>query len=89
MIDIKRFNLSKNDIEFLTNLKTQLSVSQIPVELKCGKNSFLVEPGNGGVEVWQFGGVIESFKTVDDFFLNFLIDGKPFIERISEIEYDD
>ena len=41
------------------------------------------------VEVFSNGEILGVYKTIDDLHLNFLIDGKSFIERISEIEYDD
>ena len=89
MIDFIKYNLTENEMLFLEDLRIDLEDSQMPVALKCGNYSFLIEPGNGGAEVWRLGVMIEEFKSIDDLFLNFLIDGKPFIERIAELEYDD
>ena len=89
MLDLSKYNLTESEMLFLEDLRIDLEDSQMPVVLKCGNYSFLIEPGNGGAEVWRFGALIEEFKSIDDLFLNFLIDGKPFIERIAELEYDD
>ena len=89
MIDLSKYNLTETEMLFLEDLRIDLENSQVPVELKCGDYSFLIEPGNGGAEVWRFGVMIGEFKTIDDLLLNFFIDGKPFIERIPELEYDD
>ena len=89
MIDFSKYNLTEREILFLEDLRIDLEASQIPVTLKCDNYSFLIEPGNSGAEVWRFGARIGEFKSINDLFLNFLIDGKPFIERIAELEYDD
>ena len=88
MIDFSQYNLSNDDIEFLEYLREELEISQAPVDLKCGDYSFHIDPGSGGAQIWRYGEMIGDFKTIDDLFLNFKIDGKSFIERISEIEYD-
>ena len=63
--------------------------SQSEVFLKCNDFCFLLEPHGDEVEVFSNEETLGVYKTIDDFLLNFLIDGKPFIEKISEIEYDD
>ena len=88
-IDFTKYTKNKNDLEFLGELYDCFAVYQDPHILKCGNYSFQVDPGAGGATVWRYGKKIANFKTIDDLFLTFMIDGKPLIECISELEYDD
>ena len=90
MIDLKSFLNDVKQIEFLETIIEDLSLdSQSEVFLKYKDFYFLLEPHGEKVEVCSNGQTLGEYKTIDDLLLNFFIDGKPFIERISELEYDD
>ena len=50
---------------------------------------FGIEPSGESVSVWGKNELLAEYDSFDDMLENFLLDGKPFIEQISEIEYDD
>ena len=80
---------AKNEDEkcFLEDLIGELN-SQSPVNLIFRDYGFQIDPCGGGAEVWHLGEMVGKFETIEDLFFNFQLDGKPFIERISEIEYE-
>lgn len=88
MIDYKQYALDEYDIEFLEDIRLALGEdSQSEVFLRCGVFPILLEPHGREVHVKSRGETLAIFNSVDDMFLNFKIDGTPFIEKISEIEY--
>ena len=90
MLDLKNFLIDEKQREFLQTIIEDLSLdSQSEVFLKYKDFCFLLEPHGEKVEVFSNGQTLGVYQTIDDLFLNFLIDGKSFIERISELEYDD
>lgn len=88
MIDFSIYISNKDDLAFIEDLRIVLVESQMPVNLKCKDFRFQIEPGGGGAEIWSFGKKITEYNDVDTMFLNFLINGKPFIEQIADIDYD-
>lgn len=88
MIDYRQYPLDEYDIEFLEDIRSALGEdSQNEVFLKCGVFPILLEPHGKEVCVKSKGETLAFFNSVDDMFLNFKIDEKPFIERVGEIEY--
>ena len=89
MIDLKKYVSNDEDLQFLEELRTILGPSRIPITLKCGQYSFLIEPiGENEVQIWRHSKLLAEYHSVDDMFLNFSINGKTFIEQIEEIDYE-
>lgn len=75
--------------EFLEDIKVAVGIdSQMEVFLRYKEFPFMLEPHGEQIDVCSKGAVLGSYDDFDDMANNFIIDGKPFIERISEIEYD-
>ena len=89
MLDFKKHTKDEGDLIFLNDLRIALEKSQVSVALTCNGYSFQIDPCGGGAEIWHFGTRIEKYDSIEDVFLKFMIDGKPFIERIADIDYDD
>ena len=87
MIDYLGYQLSVEDKAFLDELIEFLIHDQTPVVLACNDFSFQVEPYGNRLEVWRLGSMINRFDNIEELFLNFKINGKPFIEVVSDIEY--
>ncbi len=89
MIDYKKYFLTEDDISLLEDVKYTVFEEQLQLSLSCGDYSFLLEPvGFSGVQVWRNNEKIAEYSTFDELLLNFKIDGKPFIERVQDIEYE-
>ena len=78
--------LNEEDLAFLEDIKN-CAKSQIDFRLSYNSCSFLIEPIGEEIEVWQFGNKLGSYKTLDCFLNEFLLDGKPFIERIANVDF--
>ena len=75
--------------EFLEDIKGAVGVdSQMEVFLKYKEFPFVLEPHGEQIDVCSKGEVLGHYKDFADMVNNFMIDGKPFIEQIDEIEYD-
>lgn len=79
----------KNEDEkcFLESLIDELN-SHSPVNLIFRDYGFQIDPCGKGAEVWHLGEMVGKLETVDHLFFNFQLKGKPFIEQLSEIEYE-
>ena len=88
MLDFKKYVNDEDDLEFIQDLYEELAISQSPVCLSCRGYRFQIDPCGGGAEIWHLGQMVGFFKTIDDLFLHFQIDGKPFIEQVSDIYYE-
>ena len=89
MIDLYKYNLTKEDLTFLEDLICDIVDSQMSVTLIFdNKYSFQIDPCGNEFEVWRLGKKINTFKDLDDLLYNFILDGKPFIEQLSQIVYD-
>ncbi len=87
-IDFKKYTNNQGKLDFLESTKDYLE-GGIWLSFKCGEYRFHADPfGFHSVKIYVEGEEIASFDTIEDFFLKFMIDGKPFIERIEEIDYD-
>ena len=87
MIDLSKYIEDVEDLNFLESIIEILS-GQSDVMLKYGDFSFKLEAYGEKVEVWSFGEKMAAFDNVDSFLEGFLLDGKPFIECISEVDFD-
>ncbi len=91
MVDYSIYNLTSDDIDFLEDLRDHIVVGQCDTGLEYIRGdfqySFLVEPMGGPIYVWRFDEIIAQHSSFDDFLVNFLIDGKPFIACIPDIYY--
>ena len=82
-------DLNKEDLQFLLDIKTSLDTdSQCEVFLKYKDIYILLEPHGPNIVVYVNGKEIAKYLTFDEMIYQFILDGKPFIERISEIEYE-
>ena len=57
------------------------------IHLFYNKKLISIEPVNSNIVV-IYEGNKRIYKNIDEVFLRFMLDGKPFIERISEVEYE-
>lgn len=74
---------------FLEDIKQAVGVdSQMEVFLRYKEFPFMLEPHGGQIDVRSKGEVLGHYKNFDDMAKNFMLDGKPFLARIDEIEYD-
>ena len=75
--------------EFIETIKQAVGLdSQMEVFLRYKEFPFVLEPHGEQLDVCSKGVVLGSYDSFDDMANNFIIDEKPFIERIDEIEYD-
>ena len=89
MIDLMNFVHDKDDLLFLRNIKEATgidSLSEVRLIYK-GNKHFSIEPLNGKIVVFGFGERM-IYETIEELFFNFMLDGKPFIEQLSEIEFE-
>ena len=87
LVDFLSYIKNETDRQFFIELYEDLKVSQIPLNLEYSNYGFQIDPGGNGAEVWHLGEMVGKFETMEDLFFNFKLDGKPLIERLSEIEY--
>ena len=87
-LDFKKYVKNEESLDFIQSLYEELTIEQSPVRLSCLGYGFQIDPCGGGAEVWHLGQMVGLFNTIDDLFLRFQIDGKPFIERVSELDYE-
>ncbi len=81
-------NLNEEDATFLADLREGI-INQNELELNFHGFRFGIEPSGESVSVWGKDELLAEYNSFDDMLENFLLDGKPFIEQLSEIEYDD
>lgn len=82
------YKLSEDDYDFLLKIKDMVLESQSFVDLKYKDELFMLEYVSEKIEVWSKGDLKGKFNSFDEFLLNFKLDGKPFIEMVSEIDFD-
>ena len=88
-MDFTKYTTDKDELEFLGNIHIAVGIdSQSEVFLKYKDFPFFLEPHGRKIEVYSRGECLGIYQDIDDLFLNFMIDGKPFIERIADIDYD-
>ena len=89
MIDYSKYNISEDDLEFLENIKEALGENcRNEVFLRYKDFLFMFEPYGDDVGVFSGDKSLGKYKNIEDLFLNFMVDGKPFIERVEDIYYE-
>ena len=88
MIDLTKYNLDDDDIEFVKDIKEDIK-NQNEITLEYNGKSFVLEPRGKAIQVYAYGEILGDYKNFDDLLLNHKIDGKPLIELIQELEYGD
>ncbi len=88
MIDLRKYLTDENDISFMQELYEIVS-GQSDVKLRYKSWGFLLEPLGTKIEIWHEGECVAKFESLDDMLLNYLLDGKPFIEQVEYIDYED
>ena len=88
MIDYSKIITNPDDLEFLFEIRDVIISEQCQFVLTCDDCSFLVEPSESEIEIWHYGKVIASFDSVDDFFMNFTINGKKFLDLLPDLEFN-
>lgn len=79
----------KNKNQFLEDIRIAVGVdSQREVFLKYKDFYFMLEPHGEEIYVRSNGELLGVYKNFDEMMYSFILDGKPFIERISQIEED-
>lgn len=77
-----------SDEDFLKCLKDSIATGTEQY-LSYKDFSFLFEPyGNGSVIIWQYGVCLGDFKSFDDFYNNFKINGMAFKDILPDIDFD-
>ena len=88
MIDYDKFLRHKDDKSLLEYICLALSDEYLnEVHLIYKKSLISIEPVDSKVAVF-YNGSKATYNNVEELFLQFFLDGKPFIERISEIDYE-
>ena len=86
-MDISDFVKDNEDLVFLNEISLALSDSFLnEVHLVYKGKRIYIEPIRTNIVVF-FEGKEEKFNNVNELFFNFILDGKPFIERVSDIDY--
>ena len=79
----------KNECQFLEDIRLAVGVdSQREVFLKYKDFCFMLEPHGEEVYVRSKGEILGRYENFDEMIHSFMLDGKPFIERIAQIEED-
>lgn len=86
MLDLTRYNLDDDDIEFVEDMKEDIE-NQNEIILAYQGKSFVLEPRGEAVHVYAYGEVLGYYENFDDLLLNHKIDGKPLIELVKDLDY--
>lgn len=84
MIDLEK--LDKDDLEFLVELLIAFSRGT-EIEFECLGKEYFIETVDGGISAQENKENAKEFiySLPELFFEQFMIDGKPFIERLNDI----
>ena len=83
MIDLSKYIQDVEDIEFVEYIFTCLE-EHYSIDLTYKNNIIHIDYGNP--EIYVDG---NKFDDYDEFLLEFILDGKPFISCISEVDFDE
>ena len=88
MVDYSKYNLDGDCLRFIKDLHNIEEGQNFAKLIYKNEIPFLVEMGGGKVNVYikdeEF-----AFDTMDDMIMNLKFDGKPFIEVINDIDYNE
>ena len=88
MIDLQRYGFDKDDLAFLRMIQEDFD-NQNEVDLKYKDYSFCIEPSGMLMSVVDQSGCLGTYRGFDDLFLHCLIDGRPLIELVKDLEFGD
>jgi hypothetical protein len=89
MIDLTNYSLDEFEMFLLDHIRLCMSVDYLnEVHLRYKGKYFSIEPVKGKVVVFAFG-QRQEFDNVDDMLENCVIDGKPFMEALKDVESED
>ena len=86
MLDLIKYNLDDDDIEFVKDMKEDIE-NQNEIVLAYQGKSFVLEPRGETVHVYAYGEVLGDYESFDDLLLNHKIDGKPLIKLLKDLDY--
>ena len=86
MIDLQQYGLDKDDLDFLRMIREDFE-NQNEVDLKYKEYSFCIEPSGTELSVVDRNGRLGTYQGFDDLFLRFILDGRPLIERVKDLEF--
>ena len=89
MIDLTKYNLDNDDIQFLRQTEDWCINGQSEIILQYKEKSFVLEPRGTAIHVYAYGEDLGDYESFDDLLLNHKIDGKPLIELVHNLEYGD
>ena len=90
MLDLTKYNLDDDDIEFLHQTEDWCINGQSEIILEYKGKSFVLEPLGKSVQVVEVADeVAGKYESFDDLLLGYKIDGKPLIELVKDLEYGD
>ena len=89
MLDLTKYHLDDDDIQFLLQTEAWCINGQSEIILEYKGKSFVLEPQGKAVRVYTYGENLGEYESFDDLLLNHIIDGKPLIELVKELEYGD
>lgn len=88
MIDFSKYDLSKEDIEFILQVEDFCINGQSEIVLEYKGKTFVLEPHGKSVQVIvAVDKIVGDYKSFEDLLLNHKIDGKPLIQLIKDIEH--
>lgn len=90
MLDLTKYNLDDEDIEFLLQTENWCINGQSEIILDYKGKTFVLEPFGKSVQVVEVADeVAGEYESFDDLLLNYKIDGKPLIEIVKDLKYGD
>ena len=90
MLDLTKYNLNDDDLQFLLQTEDWCINGQSEIILDYKGKTFVLEPIGKSIQVVEVANEIAGeYKDFDDLLLNHKIDGKPLIELVHDLEYGD
>lgn len=87
MIDFTKYDLDKDDIKFILEIKDACIKKQNEVVLEYMGNSFVIEPSGEAVMVYANNKMLGTYKSFDDMLLNHKINGKTLICLVKDLDF--
>lgn len=87
MIDLKKYNLSNDDITFLKQIEDWCINGQSEIILEYKGKSFVLEPQGKAIHVYGYNKDLGYYNDFDNLLLNHKIDGKALIELIPDLDF--
>jgi hypothetical protein len=86
MINLINYSLGEDDIEFIGRINEDIQ-NQNEIVLQYQNNAFCIDPSGEELTVTDYTGTVGEYVGFDDLFLNHIINNKPLIELVQELEY--